>query len=156
MAQMSLAEFAKYLNDQPPKMRAAVVRGLRSAALRGVGVVVEEIDHADPFPAVNTGSLRQSARAENTELGAALVVDAPHAAPINNGTRPFYPPLEPLVTWAMRKFGVSEKEAWRIAKGVAKKISEEGIEPRHFFEKAMARMELIIDEEVTRELKELT
>jgi hypothetical protein len=155
MAQMTLAQFQKYLDSQPPKLKAAVVRGLRSAAQRGVGVVVEEIDKAEPYPAVNTGSLRQSARAENTEYGAAIVVDAPHAAPINNGTRPFYPPIGPLVVWAMRKFGVTENEAHKIARNVAKKIAEEGIEPRHFFEKAMARMDAIIEAEVGRELQEL-
>jgi len=149
------AEFAKYLNQQPPKVKEAVVKGLRSAAMRGVGVVVEEIDKAEPYPAVNTGKLRQSVRAEPTPIGAAIVVDAPHAAPINNGTRPFFPPLEPLIEWAVRKFGVSESEARSIAFNVARQISEEGIEPRHFFEKAMARMDAIIQEEVGRELGEL-
>lgn len=156
MAQMSLAEYQKWLKSQPDKIQGAVVRGVRSAAQRGVGVVVEEIDKAEPYPAVNTGSLRQSARARNTPTGASLDVDAPHAAPINNGCRPFHPPLGPLVVWAVRKFGVTESEAWGIAKSVAKKIATEGIEPRHFFEKAMARMGPIIDEEVTRELKELS
>lgn len=150
-----MKQFQAYLKQQPTQIRGAIVRGLRSAAQRGVGIIVEEIDKALPHPAVNTGGLRQSARAENTADGALVEVDAPHAAPINNGTRPFHPPLEPLIAWAVRKFGVSEKEARRIARNVAKKISEEGIEPRHFFEKAMARIELIIDTEVERELEQV-
>ncbi len=152
---MTLKEYSTWLQQQPAQIQGAVVRGVRSAAMRGVGIIVEEIDHAEPYPAVNTGSLRQSARAVNTPTGAAVEVDAPHAGPINYGTRPFYPPLGPLVAWAVRKFGVSEAEAWRIAKGVAKKISEEGIAPRHFFEKAMARIEVIVDVEVKRELEAL-
>lgn len=152
---MSLAEYRKWLDQQPAAIRGAVVRGVRSAAQRGVGILVEEIDKAEPYPAVNTGSLRQSARAGNTVDGAFVEVDAPHAAPINYGTRPFHPPLGPLVAWAVRKFGVTESEAWRIAKGVAAKIAEEGIAPRHFFEKAMARIEELVDSEVQHELQEL-
>lgn len=152
---MSLKEYSAWLKQQPVAVQGAVVRGIRSAAHRGVGIIVEEIDKALPYPAVNTGGLRQSARAGNTAEGAFVEVDAPHAAPINNGTRPFYPPLAPLIAWAVRKFGVSEAEAQRIARGVAKKIAAEGIAPRHFFEKAMARISEIIDVEIAHELKEL-
>lgn len=155
MAKMTPGEYAKWLQQQPEAVRGAVVRGVRSAAHRGVGFLVEEIDKAVPYPAVNTGNMRQSARAGNTPTGAFVEVDAPQAAPINYGTRPFNPPLAPLVAWAVRKFGVTEKEAWRIARGVARKIGKEGIAPRHFFEKAMARIEAIIDPEVQRELERL-
>lgn len=152
---LTLKQYQEWLRQQPQQIQGAVVRGLRSAAQRGVGIIVQEIDTAQPHPAVNTGGMRQSARAVNTPDGAIVEVDAPHAAIINNGARPFNPPIRPLVVWAMRKFGVTEREAWRIAKGVAKKIAAQGIEPRFFFDKAMKRIEEIVDQEVQHELSAL-
>jgi hypothetical protein len=155
MAEMSLKEFQAWLRKQPQQIQGAVVRGLRSAAQRGVGVVVQEIDNATPHPAVNTGRLRQSARAESNPMGASVVVDAPHAAIINDGTRPFRPPLAPLVEWVVRKFGVDEADAYPIAKAVQDKIAAEGIEPRFYFDKAMKRINEFVDEEVQHELNKL-
>lgn len=155
MATMTLAEFQKWLRKQPQQYRGAVVRGLRSAAQRGVGEVVRQIDNADPFAAVNTGGLRQSARARPTVDGAVVEVDAPHAAVSNDGARPFKPPIGPLVAWAQRKFGLSRSEAWRVARGVQKKIEAQGIEPRHWWEKAMVEIEKFVDEEVQHELDKL-
>lgn len=155
MATMTLQEFQKWLRKQPAVYRGAVVRGLRSAAHRGVGIIVQEIDNAEPHPAVNTGRLRQSARARNTADGADVEVDAPHAAVMNDGARPFKPPLWPLVEWAVRKFSITQSEAYAVAKSVQKKIMAEGIEPRHYFDKAMKRIEEIVNEEVQRELDQI-
>lgn len=41
------------------------------------------------------GELRESVHVE----GARIVVDAPHAAAVNNGSRPHMPPLAPLIEW---------------------------------------------------------
>ena len=49
-----------------PKMKDAIVRGMHSSALRLEGLMVEEIDTAKPYPAVDTGGLRASIK---TELG---------------------------------------------------------------------------------------
>ena len=154
--QVTLAQFQKWLRQQPQAIQGAVVRGLRSAAHRGVGIVVQEIDNAEPYPAVDTGGMRQSVHVQNHPDGAEIYVDAPHAGPINNGTRPFRPPVSALVTWAVRKgLAANEQEAWPIAKAVCDKIEAEGIEPRHFWEKAMARMEEVIRGEVQYELDKI-
>ncbi len=156
MKTMTLEQYRKWLSQQAPIYANAVRKGLRSAALRGVGVVVQEIDTAKPHPAVNTGGMRQSARAEVTSDGAAVVVDAPHAAVMNDGARPFRPPLGPLIIWAKRKFGVDEREARRIARNVQRKIEAMGIEPRFFFDKAMKRInDVVVPEEIDRALQEL-
>lgn len=72
-------------------------RGLRAAvgqaARNGVSVVKRNVP-------VAFGELRESVRPEaRASGGAAIVVDAPHAAPVETGSRPHTPPLAPLVAW---------------------------------------------------------
>lgn len=165
-----------------------MVRGLRSAALRTKGEVVIQIDTAKPYPAVDRGTMRRSVDVDNHPDGALLSVDAPYAAAIENGTRPFFPPLAPLEDWVIRKGLAGKKkrvsmrksereggglgtvsflerkataaaqynsEVKSIAYAIALKISKEGIEPRHFFKKAMAMAPKFLRAEIDRELEKL-
>ena len=150
---VTLAQFAELLEDMPKEVEQAVIRGLRSASLRGVGFVVEEIDQGKPYPPVNTGMLRMSVQRTVLPKGAQVFSDSPHFPFMEYGTRPHFPPIAPLVVWATRKFGVEEGEARAIAWAVAKKIAREGIEPRHFFAKGMARMHGIVEAESQHELE---
>lgn len=118
------------------------IKGLQEGALRGKGLVVEEIDTASPYPAVDTGGLRQSVDVELEPKGASITVDAPHAAILELGTRPFWPPKAPLAEWAMRKgLAQNEDEAYDIAGAIQRKFAREGMAPRHYFSKAMNRLE---------------
>lgn len=150
---LTFAQFADLVEDLPKEVEDAVIRGLRSAALRGVGFVVEEIDRAEPYPAVNFGVLRQSTKRALLPKGAQVYNDAPHFPFMEYGTRPHFPPIAPLVVWATRKFGVDEAEAEAIAWAVAKKIAREGIAPRGFFAKAMVRMQAVVQAEIGHELE---
>ena len=152
---MTLAEYTRFLERELPReLEQAVVRGLRSAALRGKGFVVQEIDKAKPYPAVDTGGLRKSVDVLLLPDGADLVVDAPHAPMINYGTRPFWPPQAPLALWALRKgLAEDEEEAEEVAFAVALTIARFGIEPRRFMDKGMLRTLKILDSEVYRELR---
>lgn len=135
---VTLDGFQRAILALNPELRARTVRGLRSAARLLQGAVTQEITRVG---AVNLGQLRDSVSVTNVEDGADVTVDAPHAAPIEEGTRPFRPPLRPLTLWAMRKFSVDEGEARRIARAVAAKIEKHGIEPRWFFRTAIADSE---------------
>lgn len=150
---LTFAQFADLVEDLPDEVKDAVVRALRSAALRGVGFVAEEIDQASPYPPVNFGVLRQSTHRALLPNGAQVYNDAPHFPFMEYGTRPHFPPIAPLVVWATRKFGADEAEAEAIAWAVAKKIAREGIAPRFFFAKAMARMHATVDGEIHHELE---
>jgi hypothetical protein len=150
---LTLDQFADLLEDMPKELEGAVVRGLRSAALRGVGFVTEEIDASKPYPPVNFGQLRQSTKWAPLPKGAQVFNDAPHFPFMEYGTRPHFPPVAPLIVWATRKFGVDEAEAEAIAWAVAKKIAKEGIEPRGFFARGIARMQAITTDEISHELE---
>ncbi len=74
----------KHLRARDKKIHAAT----RRAATKGRGFVKRNVPVAH-------GELRESVHAE----GSTIVVDAPHAAAVNFGSRPHTPPLEPLVAW---------------------------------------------------------
>lgn len=77
------------LIERHAKHRAAKVHSAcRKAANRGRAVVKKNVP-------VAFGEIRESAHTE----GELIVVDAPHAAPVNNGSRPHWAPLAPLIAW---------------------------------------------------------
>lgn len=155
MLVVSLDQFADLLRAYPAKVEAAAIAGCRSAAALGVGYVVEEIQKAKPHPAVNTGQLVGSVRFRNIARGANISVDAPQAVFMENGIRPFAggPPIAALTEWAKRKFGLDDKAAEGVAWSIRKKISERGIEPRHFFVKAIKRVEEVVAHEIETEIR---
>lgn len=61
---------------------------------------------------------------------------AKYAEPVEYGTKPHFPPLEPLQYWVEKKLGLPEKEAKSVAFLIARKISKEGTEGAHMFEDA--------------------
>jgi len=155
---VTVDQFAKILGRLDSKIERAIVRGLQSAAMRLQGLVVNEIDSAEPFPAVDRGELRNSTKFDRLPLGAILSMTAPHAGIIEYGTRPFFPPIEPLARWALRKgLADDEEEAEEIAWSIARHISQMGIEPRGYFIKAVMSLKHdgILREEIKRELDAL-
>lgn len=133
------------------------MRGLRSGAKKGVAIVVEEIENASPYPAVDTRAMINSVDSRGTGTGVQIFVGAPHAIFMEEGTRPHTPPLDPILEWVLRKgFASSEKDARHIAFAVQQKIAREGIAPRRFFRKAMRRIiGEVIPREIQRELRAL-
>lgn len=155
---VSMEQFAHAIGELPKELEGAVVRGLQSAGYRGVGAVVEAINSPNPVdgtpPAVDEGTLMRSVSFEPSATGGRIVVDAPHASYMDLGTRPFWPPFQPLFDWAKRKFGASDSEARRIAFLVRRKIATYGLKPRHFMMRAMFVIGgKIVFQEIERELK---
>jgi len=67
------------------------------------------------------GELAQSVHADEEKGGWAVIADAPHAAAVENGSRPHMPPLEPLIAWvklrgAQALVGVNQHAYARIRK----------------------------------------
>jgi hypothetical protein len=88
----SASELARLLSrharERDRRLRAAV----GDAARAGIRVVKRRVP-------VAFGDLRESVKPEPRARGAAIVVDAPHAASVETGSRPHTPPLAPLVAW---------------------------------------------------------
>lgn len=155
---VTLPQFREILKELPEKFEQAAVRGLRSAALRLEGFAVEEITNAEPYPAVATGELARSVVTTRVDDGAIVKVEAPHGVFMEEGTRPHFPPLQPLEDWVRVKgFATDEAAVRRIAWAIAEKIARDGIAPRHFFAKAVRRLEQgqIIPTEIAREMNRI-
>lgn len=136
---IELSDFIKRMATLGGDVEAAIVRGLQSSALRLDGFIAHEITHAEPFPAVDRSELLNSRETTLTPKGATVAVTAPHAGAIEDGTRPFRPPIQPIYEWLLRKKLVPEDEATARAWAIVNKIARVGIEPRHFMAKAFAR-----------------
>ncbi|MFH1568528.1 MAG: hypothetical protein ABIL09_11080 [Gemmatimonadota bacterium] len=78
-------------------------RAMYRAALLAKRRAVQAIGEVVPFQPVDTGEMRRSYTVDRVPGGAVLENTAPHAAIQEYGTRPFTPPMEPLVQWAIRK-----------------------------------------------------
>lgn len=153
---LSIPEFQRWLTTIDAKWERAIVKGLRKGALRLERYTVQEIDRASPRPAVDTGELRKSVDSTFVPDGAIVSVDAPHAPFLEYGTRPFSPPIAPLMEWAKRKgFASTDEEARAIAFRVQKAFSRRGMQPRGYFAKAWARLLSDIESDIMSELNKV-
>src|SRR5258706_767286 len=76
--------FAQHQTEREKRIRGAI----KKPGNAGVTIV----KHAVP---VAFGELRETVHATGTKI----VVDAPHAAPVEVGSRPHWVPLEALIKW---------------------------------------------------------
>lgn len=113
---VSLEGLASDLRRLPERARKAMVRGLFSAALRTKAEVVIQIDTTKPFPPIDRGTMRRSVDVDRHPDGALLSVGVPYAAVMEHGTRPFFPPLQPLEDWVERKGLAGKRPRVRMRK----------------------------------------
>jgi hypothetical protein len=86
---------------------------------------------------VDTGELIQSSGFEFKEGVGYVYFSAPHAPPTEYGSRPHYPPIKPLIGWARRKLGLSDKNAKSVAYAIQHKIAKEGTYPMRYLRNAI-------------------
>lgn len=160
---VDLDTFARRCDRLGGEMKEAAVRGLQSAAHRLKGITVEMINEPNrdedvDYPAVDTGELMRSVHVTPTSDGAIVTVDAPHAPFMEFGTRPHFPPLQPIAEWAYRKgLADDEEEAMNIALSICRTIAAYGTNPRHYLARAVHALKTrrIVKQEVARELAKL-
>jgi len=141
-----MREFTITLEQLPKAWRREVeenyelaVQACREAAHLAETIVVA----ASP---VDQGFFRNAWFVRNVPKGAELVNDAPHAAIVEEGTRPHWPPREPIRAWLVRnatKLGIDpsdEKELNRITFLVCRKIATEGTEPAFILKSRQIQM----------------
>ena len=59
-----------------------------------------------------------------------------YAVPVELGTRPHFPPLQPLEDWVRAKLDVPDAQVRNVAFLIARKISKVGTQGAHMFEEA--------------------
>ncbi|HPE81000.1 MAG TPA: hypothetical protein PKZ35_13465 [Gammaproteobacteria bacterium] len=64
---------------------------------------------------------------------------APHAVPVELGTRPHFPPLAPLVDWVRAKLDITDpQQAVSVAMSIQRKIGAHGTKGKMMFHRAFA------------------
>jgi len=130
---VQLNKFADVLREYPNLHIKQVKQGVASGLARSIPDLVA----ASP---VDTGLYASSWDFTINEQEAILGNYAPHAAIIEEGARPFSPPIAPLLAWAKRVLGDGSQppnyseEVRSLAYGTQKKIAQEGMKPRKILE----------------------
>lgn len=142
---VSLDKFANELKGYSEKN----IKKFKEAVVESMAENMDDLVANSP---VDTGLYAQSWRMEVSEKRALLGNFAPYAPMIEFGTRPFTPPLKPLLEWAKRVLKKPEidDDCYQLAVGVQNKISEVGLEPKHVLGDTIDN----IIEDIRRKMKE--
>jgi len=141
--------YAEFLRSAPEITKAELGSGLDEAA----ALFTREVKEATPVGV--TGLLRQSItnerRDEGDELAARIFSPLVYAAPVELGTKPHYPPIEPLQDWVRKKLDVTEEEdVQRVARLIQWKIGRKGTRARNMFGSTLGRLTPQMSEIVRR------
>lgn len=131
------AAMAKAFERAPDVVRGELVTAATEASL----LLEREVKEGTPTGVGAGGGLRGSIAArEPRVLGDNVIgeVGTPlnYAVPVELGTRPHFPPVQPLADWAEFKLGVPREEAGTVGFLIARKIAREGTEGAFMFQRA--------------------
>lgn len=116
---------------------------------------------------VDVGTLKSSMHVEGGIAEPRIVIDAPHAATVELGSRPHVAPLQPLIDWVKRhrgSFGIKGKGTTRskasgrfeasaevvaIARAIQAKIAREGTKPTYFVRNAIPKLVAALAQEMS-------
>lgn len=126
----------------PEIARAEVTRAAWEASL----FMQREAQEETPTGVAAGGGLRGSiiavkpiVSAQQIEAGAGT--SSSYAVPVELGTKPHMPPVQPLQDWAHLKLGLPVDEAKSAGWNIARAISRRGTKPAHMFRRAFERNE---------------
>jgi|GEM_PF-1687805 len=152
--------------DQNETKKAAVTNPDRAAAIiiKALVATISAVIKNDLHPTVlnllnervgkqPTGNLASAFGTEIVEgkdaVEGKLMNAASYGLPVEEGSKPHWAPLEPLVLWAQRKFGFDEFTAYDVATRVRYAIAHHGTEGKHFmrdgFEQTLPKIESAFD-----------
>lgn len=116
------------LVDRFPKYTEKLKDELDGALKTSIMIVEAESKKNAPK---DTGKLMRSHKVEFGYLKASLIPMAEYAECVHEGTRPHFPPIEPIENWARRKLGKTG-----LGYVIARKIAQKGTKPNPFLRKA--------------------
>ncbi len=160
---MSFSAYKRWIKNMKPRMVTAGIRGLHSAAARGVQIIVTEIIPSRIPQPVDRGLYRAGWRFRLEFDGAWIENNEPTAEIIEGGVRAENikigrAMIQALTEWVVRK-GLTDAEdapraAWAIAKSMQRKgIFGGGKGLRIFEEFYTRRLDPLIKGEIDREIR---
>lgn len=128
----------KTIEDAYRRMPAVVSEELHAAVTEADLLIHREATERMPVGAGGASGLKGSLFHEeqvNGPYATGLVATAiSYAVPVELGTRPHFPPIEPLIDWVKAKLGVSgDVEARGVAFAIARKIAVRGTKAQRPF-----------------------
>ena len=127
------AEYLKWMSRLGQKFMPAMMAGVLEGALECIPLMVQRTEMAIPasdYGVVGamgqSGHYRMGWRAERITQGARIYNLRPYAGVIEYGRRPAFVSKEGrknIKAWGMRKFGMREKDAERMAWALARKMA---------------------------------
>lgn len=130
----------KELTREIPEIARASLEEQRAAVVRGIARSIPDLVAASP---VDTGMYANSWEMTWDEKRALIGNTAPHAPIIEDGARPFTPPIAPLLAWAKRVLKDPSQppdyseEVQSLAWAVRRKIQTQGMAPRNIMGNAI-------------------
>ena len=134
------------------------------AIIKATALLEREVKERTPFGV--TGLLRQSIAAQKPYRSGVDnmtgVVSSPldYAVCVELGTKPHYPPIEPIKEWVLKKLELPDVEAESVARLIAWKIKAHGTKGAKMFAKAfkankeqVERILSVVPVQVAREIK---
>ena len=128
-----LSEVNKLFGEFPDAVRSATVSKVTEVLM----YLERLVKQATPQGAGPAHLMQTIGPPEVTVLGdkvkGMLGTPAKYAEPVEYGTRPHFPPIEPIKYWVEKKLGLEGAEAASVAFLIARKISKEGTEGAYMF-----------------------
>lgn len=140
VVRVELRDFPRRIEADMRARDKRVRRGLELAAVRGAAYVKTRVP-------VAFETLKDSVKAQGTKI----VADAPHAAPVETGSRPHWMPIKPLLKWVALRFShLSPAEQKNVAYAIRAKIAEQGTKPAWYMRGSLPEIQKILDREMRR------
>ncbi len=139
-------QLERYLTDM---QRKALPKGIARALKKSAKAVEAEVK---PLTPVNLGRLKRNIRSTATKTEAKVGTNVHYAPYVEFGTRPHWPPLEPILRWVTQKargkgfrgaFGIQRRgqkrqaQLYAAARGVQAAIAARGTKGAHMFERGL-------------------
>ncbi|GAB3451581.1 hypothetical protein [Insolitispirillum peregrinum] len=130
-----LRDLLRRMADVPDLAQQALAVGIH----QGSWLLAAEAADRAPNAA---GTLAQSIFAEEPVIQAETVIGVvgsplAYAGPVELGSRPHTPPLEPIKDWVELKLGLRGEQADSVAQAIRWKIRAHGTKPRRMFANAL-------------------
>lgn len=153
-------ELAEAFKKAPEIVEKVGVR----AIIKATALLEREVKERTPFGV--TGLLRQSITAQKPYRSGVDnligVVSSPldYAVCVELGTKPHFPPIEPIKEWVLKKLGLPIVEVEPVARAIAWKIKAHGTKGAKMFARAfeankgqVERILSVVPAQVAREIK---
>lgn len=136
---MENVEFRMDLSDIEALVRSypeASKRARESRITEALALLEAEIKPDTPWgagPIHLRDSIFTEVRHEGRKVGGVIGTPLAHGEPVEFGTKPHFPPIDPLAWWAEKKLGLSGDAARSAAFAIAHSIARRGTEGHAMF-----------------------